>query len=85
MIEPRTASQFRAQQKEDAQKAAFVAGFTAVVVFLLLLPLQGWLLMLVFGALHGAFAAVPAVGYGTSVLFVVGLDLLAFTVKKFRK
>ncbi|MFD4699780.1 hypothetical protein [Streptomyces niveus] len=75
----------RTAQKEDAAQAAFVAGFVAVVVFLLLLPLQGWLLMLVFGALHGAFAAVPAVGYGTSVLFVVGADILAFTAKKFRK
>lgn len=76
---------FGKQDREKAAEAAFVAAFTAVVVALLLLPLQGWLLMLVFGALHGAFAAVPAVGYGTSVLFVVGSDLLAVTLKKFRK
>ncbi|WP_406324091.1 hypothetical protein [Streptomyces niveus] len=76
---------FSKQHQEDAAQTVFVTACVAVVVALLLLPLQGWLLMLVFGALHGAFAAVPAIGYGTSVLFVIGADLLAFTVKKFRK
>ncbi|MEU8840249.1 hypothetical protein AB0D97_14110 [Streptomyces roseus] len=52
---------------------------------LLLLPLEAWLLMLVLGALHVAGAPVAAIGYGTALLIVLGVDLLAFTTKKFRR
>jgi hypothetical protein len=51
----------------------------------LLLPLEAWLLMLVVGALHGVGAPFAAVGYGTALLLVLGVDLLAYTAKKFRK
>jgi hypothetical protein len=37
--------------------------------------------MLVLGAVHGMFAAVPAVGFGTSVLLVIGLNMLTGTVR----
>ncbi|MFF1417619.1 hypothetical protein [Streptomyces sp. NPDC058280] len=46
------------------------------VVALAILPTEAWLLMLVLGAVHGAVAAVPAVGFGTAVLFVIGLNML---------
>ncbi|CAO0836149.1 putative protein OS=Streptomyces microflavus OX=1919 GN=Smic_81050 PE=4 SV=1 [Streptomyces microflavus] len=52
---------------------------------LLLLPLLAFILMLVFGAIHGAFTVWPAIGYGTSVLYILGIDLVAFLSKRFRK
>ncbi|MYW28323.1 hypothetical protein [Streptomyces sp. SID2119] len=65
------------------QGAAFAA---ACVVLIAALPVQAFVLMLSMGAAHGAFAAVPAIGYGTSVLFVLGANLLAgFTRRLFRK
>ncbi|MEV4971976.1 hypothetical protein [Streptomyces scopuliridis] len=39
-------------------------------------PLEAWLLMLVLGAVHSVAAAVPAVGFGTALLFVLGLNML---------
>ncbi|OSC76512.1 hypothetical protein B5180_01785 [Streptomyces sp. BF-3] len=69
--------------KRQAQGAALAA---ACVVMIAAIPLQAFILMLVMGGVHGAFAAVPAVGYGTSVLFVLGLNMLAgFTRRLFRK
>ncbi|WP_405927900.1 hypothetical protein OG554_03625 [Streptomyces griseus] len=69
--------------KRQAQGAAFAA---ACVVMVLAIPIQAFILMLVMGAAHGAFIAVPAIGYGTSVLFVLGLNMLAgFTRRLFRK
>ncbi|MFF1684491.1 hypothetical protein [Streptomyces sp. NPDC058254] len=47
-----------------------------------ILPTEAWLLMLVLGAVHGAFAVVPAVGFGTAVLFVVGLNMLTGYVRE---
>ncbi|MFJ6720506.1 hypothetical protein [Streptomyces sp. NPDC091259] len=51
----------------------------------LLLPLEAWALMLVVGALHGLFAPVASVGYGTAVLLVLGVDVAAHMAGKFRK
>ncbi|MFJ9213015.1 hypothetical protein [Streptomyces sp. NPDC102264] len=39
------------------------------------LSAEAWLLMLVLGAVHSVAAAVPAVGFGTAVLFVIGLNM----------
>lgn len=55
----------------------------ACVAALALLPLEAWLLMLVMGAVHSIAAAVPAVGFGTSVLLVVGLNMLTGYARKF--
>ncbi|KDQ65743.1 hypothetical protein DT87_00360 [Streptomyces sp. NTK 937] len=56
------------------------------VVLIAALPIQAFILMLVMGAVHGAFIAVPAIGYGTSVLFVLGLNMAAGFVRRlFRK
>ncbi len=46
------------------------------------LPAEAWLLMLVFGAVHGVIAAVPAIGFGTAVLFVVGLTMVTGYLRK---
>lgn len=70
------------QRRDEAQKEAFVKGFTAVVVLLASLPFQAWPVMLVFGALHGAFAAVPAIGYGTTILFVLGANIFTARVRR---
>nr|WSW58485.1 hypothetical protein OG513_07755 [Streptomyces sp. NBC_00998] len=51
----------------------------------LLLPLEAWGLMAILGALHGLFAPVAAVGYGTAVLLVLGVDLAAHFAGRFRK
>ncbi|GAA3018496.1 hypothetical protein [Streptomyces fulvorobeus] len=81
-----TAAQFRKASAEAAQRAKFVAAFTGCVVILATLPIQGWVTMLVMGAIHGAYPAVAAIGYGTSVLFVLGANLLVgFTRRLFRK
>ncbi|MEU1200133.1 hypothetical protein ABZ446_28460 [Streptomyces sp. NPDC005813] len=44
--------------------------------------IQAWLLMLVFGALHTAYPAVVAVGYWTSLLFMVGINLAVATLQR---
>jgi hypothetical protein len=81
-----TAAQYRQAQREAEQKAKFVAAFTGCVLVLAALPIQAWLLMLVIGAVHGMFAVVPAVGFGTAVLLVVGLNMLTGLVRRaFRK
>ncbi|MFD5198818.1 hypothetical protein ACFWM7_01345 [Streptomyces sp. NPDC058375] len=71
------------KQQNQVQGAAFAA---ACVVLIAALPLQAFILMLATGAVHGAFIAVPAIGYGTSILWVLGANLLAgFTRRLFRK
>ncbi len=49
---------------------------------LALIPFEAWLLMLVLGALHGIVVAVPAVGFGTAVLLVIGWNLGASMVRR---
>ncbi|WP_097964585.1 hypothetical protein [Streptomyces sp. or20] len=78
------ARQSKADDKELERHGAALAA--ACVGMVLAIPLQAFVLMLVMGAVHGAFIAVPAIGYGTSVLFVLGANLLAgFTRRLFRK
>jgi hypothetical protein len=82
---PRTAAEFRTQAKERERKEAFekrAANFTANLV---LLPLLAYVFMLAVGAVHGFAPAVPALGYGTTLLLVLGADALAMVTKKFRK
>ncbi|MFB7671323.1 hypothetical protein ACFC26_07880 [Kitasatospora purpeofusca] len=38
----------------------------------LFLPLRAWLVMVGAGALHGVLPAVPAPGYGTTLLVLLG-------------
>ncbi|GGX26868.1 hypothetical protein [Streptomyces chryseus] len=68
------------QRDEDIPKAV-----AEVVGFLTLLPLHAWILMLFMGALHGIAGPVPAIGYGTAVLVLLGVDLASHLTKKFRK
>ncbi|MBT2412654.1 hypothetical protein J7I94_19160 [Streptomyces sp. ISL-12] len=58
---------------KQQHSGAAVAG--ACLGVLALIPFEAWLLMLVLGAVHGVFAAVPAIGFGTAVLFIVGYNL----------
>ncbi|MEV7425172.1 hypothetical protein [Streptomyces sp. NPDC091212] len=58
-------------RKEKARRDAVAGCAGALAAY----PLEAWLLMLVLGAVHGAFAAVPAVGFGTALLFVIGLNM----------
>ncbi|CAM5408554.1 hypothetical protein ACTFBT_01185 [Streptomyces microflavus] len=74
-----------AQRAEEAREAKAGAALAAFATALLLLPLLAFILMLVFGAIHGAFTVWPAIGYGTSVLYILGIDLVAFLSKRFRK
>ncbi|MEU1074310.1 MULTISPECIES: hypothetical protein [unclassified Streptomyces] len=59
---------------------ALVAGACAAA--LLILPLEAWLLMLVLGAVHGVVAVVPAVGFGTALLLLVGVGMLTGYLRK---
>lgn len=70
---------------DEARKRKADEAVTATVGSVMVLPLEAWILMLVVGALHGMGAPVAAIGYGTALLIVLGVDLLAYTSKKFRK
>jgi hypothetical protein len=89
-----TADLGRAIQRERAAKeaakaarrrriAAVLTGCTAVMA----LPFaEAWVLMLVMSVVHASVvAAVPAVGYWTAVVLVVGLNLLTTYVQRMRK
>ncbi|MGW1268185.1 hypothetical protein [Streptomyces sp. NPDC002491] len=82
---PKTAEQLREEAKERRQTEAVEAGCAKVGAALVMLPLVAFVLMLAVGAAHGVVPAVPAIGYGTTVLFVLGADALSFIAKKFRK
>ncbi|KUF18854.1 hypothetical protein [Streptomyces silvensis] len=86
---PKSLSQIRQEHREEEQRAAFVDACVRLTATVALLPLYAWLLMLVLGALHVAGLPVVAVGYGTSVLLVIGYDLVASAlvalVKRLRK
>lgn len=58
---------------------AIVGGCAAALA---ILPTEAWLLMLVIGAVHGIVAGVPAVGFGTAVLLVIGLNMLTGYARK---
>ncbi len=71
-------------KRDNRAKGAIIAA--GCVVALAALPLNAFILMLVMGALHGAYPAVVAIGYGTSVLYVLGVGLLTGFVRRlFRK
>lgn len=61
-------------KEEIAEKAGTIVGTLAGAVGVL--AFEAWLLMLVFGAVHGLVAAVPTVGYGTAALLTIGLNML---------
>ncbi|MFJ5103192.1 hypothetical protein [Streptomyces sp. NPDC088554] len=65
-------------RKEKARRDA-VAGCAGALAAL---PLEAWLLMLVLGAVHSVVAAVPAVGFGTALLFVIGLNMLTGRLRR---
>ncbi|MET9959316.1 hypothetical protein ABZ128_09540 [Streptomyces sp. NPDC006326] len=74
----------RIETADEAQKRRECEAVAALVGAVLLLPLEAWALMVVIGALHGLFAPVALVGYGTAVLLVLGIDLTAHMSRKFR-
>ncbi|MGW6638479.1 hypothetical protein [Streptomyces cyaneofuscatus] len=85
---PRTVPRAQARRLTDERQKQTQGALAVVtcVVLIAALPIQAFILMLVMGAVHGAFIAVPAIGYGTSVLFVLGANLLAGFVRRlFRK
>ncbi|MER5501360.1 hypothetical protein ABT096_29725 [Streptomyces sp. NPDC002561] len=66
----------------ERQSASVSAASAALAVALITLPARAWLLMLVVGALHGLTAAVPAIGYGTTLLLTIGLDFVVGTARR---
>lgn len=82
---PTTAAQYRARAKEQEQREALRKRTVNLVSGLLALPLIAFLIMLAVGAAHGFAPAIPAIGYGTTFLLVLGADALAAVTKKFRK
>lgn len=61
-----------------AQTSITATCSTAVGVVLV----EAWVLMLVIGAVHGVAESVPTVGYGTALLFVIGVN---WVVNKLRR
>ncbi|WP_329168320.1 hypothetical protein OG709_29945 [Streptomyces sp. NBC_01267] len=55
---------------------------SSCVIALVTLAIKSWFLMLLLGALHGMYASVPAVGYGTAVLLVGGLAMVTTTIRR---
>ncbi|GAB1326954.1 hypothetical protein [Streptomyces sennicomposti] len=82
---PQTPAEYRKQRAEEKQREAFQRNAAKLGAGLMLLPLLAFVLMLAIGAVHGFAPAVPAIGYGTTVLLILGADALAVVVKKFRK
>ncbi|MEU1254801.1 hypothetical protein ABZ445_16125 [Streptomyces chartreusis] len=82
---PKTAEQRAKEARERKQKEAFQAGCAKLGTALLLMPLVAFTLMLAIGAVHGFAPAVPAIGYGTTILIVLGVDALALVTKPFRR
>ncbi|MEV7250228.1 hypothetical protein [Streptomyces cyaneofuscatus] len=81
-------SRDRARYLDDERRKQTQGALAVVtcVVLIAALPVQAFILMLAMGAVHGAFIAVPAIGYGTSVLFVLGANLvIGFIRRLFRK
>jgi hypothetical protein len=74
-----------AERRDDARREAFANSAAKLTANLTLLPLHAWVLMLVLGATHSVTDSVAAIGYGTALLFILGVDLVAVTTKKFRK
>ncbi|MEU3285592.1 hypothetical protein [Streptomyces longwoodensis] len=81
----RTAEEARREAEERRQVKAVQDGCAKVTAALALTPLVAFVVMLAVGALHGVVPAVAPVGYGTTVLLVLGLDAAALITKKFRK
>lgn len=79
---PQTPAEYRAAEREQKQREAFTDALLKFSAGLALLPVEAWLVMLAVGALHGAVAAVPAIGYGAALLILLGVDVLA---GKFRR
>jgi hypothetical protein len=73
-----------AERRNDARREAFVNNVSKLATNLILLPLDAFVLMLAIGAAHGFAPAVPAIGYGTTILLVLGADTLSTVTKKFR-
>ncbi|MFD0276189.1 hypothetical protein ACFVHB_20110 [Kitasatospora sp. NPDC127111] len=63
-------------KKADPQAEAFARVAALCVVGLAFLPLRAWLVMVGVGALHGVMLAVPALGYGTTLLVLLGWGML---------
>lgn len=72
-------------EKRQKARQAYTTGalvVTACLAAVAMLPAEAWLLMLVLGAAHSVVLAVPAVGFGTAVLFVIGLNMLTGYARK---
>lgn len=82
---PQTAAEYRKQEAERKPKEEFQRHASRLLGGLAVLPLLAFFLMLAIGAVHGFVPAVPAIGYGTTVLLILGADALAVVTKKFRK
>ena len=66
--------------RQESSSAVMIGTCLAV---LSILPFEAWLLMLVMGAVHASvIAAVPAVGFGTAVLLVIGVNMLTGYVRR---
>ncbi|GGY88691.1 hypothetical protein CP967_31205 [Streptomyces nitrosporeus] len=81
-------TEFKVRPGEEPHEAAqrqLRASLMAGLLRLALLPAHAFILMLAVGALHGLTATVPAIGYGTMLLLMVGLDYIAGTIRRRRK
>ena len=62
-----------AQNKGEQTRVVVETASLSILLTLLLAFGWAWPIMLLFGALHAQWAAVPAFGYWTSYLITIGL------------
>ena len=67
------AARARARRRRNVENVLVI--LLVIGLLLLAVPLEGWIIMLLLGALnHSVSAAVPALGYGGSVIIVLALS-----------
>lgn len=68
------------QTKDERLESYFVAGFGFVMMSVLML-LNAWLVMLALGAAHIEWPTIPALGYWTTYILLLGLGCVSGAIK----
>ncbi|GAA1064690.1 hypothetical protein [Streptomyces asiaticus] len=73
------------ERRRRAEKEAFDTSVRLLMVRVVMLPLEALVLMAALAAVHTVAAPVVAAGYWTSLLLMLGVNLLVSVVKRFRR
>jgi hypothetical protein len=66
--------------KEDRLESYLIAGFGFVILTVTAL-LGAWFVMLALGAANDQWPAIPALGYWTTYILLLGLGVISGTIK----